>query len=100
MQETCCGVYLLIAAMDDYHVSYFQTSLANCIAFTNATLAVGEKFLYLVFRNWRFDATGNKESTLIRVHHIKYLLFTRIGDVSEEICYTSKNFLYIKLRGA
>jgi hypothetical protein len=35
--------------MDDYHVSYFQTSLANCIAITNATLAVGEKFLYLVF---------------------------------------------------
>jgi len=60
--------------MDDYHISYFSTSLANCIAFMNVTFAVGKKFLYLDFRINRFDVTGNKESNFIRVYHIKCLL--------------------------
>jgi len=53
--------------MDDYLTSYFPTSLANCVAFMNVTLGVGEKFLYLDFRISRFDITGNTASNFIRV---------------------------------
>jgi len=60
--------------MDDYHFSYFPTSLANCVAFMKVILADGEKFFYLDFRINRFDVTGNKESNFIRVYHIKCLL--------------------------
>jgi len=60
--------------MDDYHVSHFPTSLANCVALMNVTLTVGEKFLYKYFRIYSFDVTENKEYKFIQVYHIKCLL--------------------------
>jgi len=73
--------------MDDYHVSYFPTSLANCVALMNVTIAVGEKFLYKDIRIHSFDVTGNKEYKFIRFYHIKCLLL--IYGVSEDICHVS-----------